>query len=292
MLKKEQYVSFIFLMLIIVTRSTYAQVNDTTHNQNKTFEYDTIFIPADTIRYVDTVFMYYDDTLQKKIKLQAEVFFSPLLFSDKYSSSNLENEVYGQLYEEAHSPGLSYTFGANMSLAYKNILFQTGINYTQFNENFDYKSPTYLSFDTNIYIIPDTLDTYYIVEGADTSWFYITEENEYTQIDTIQNQNHSTAKNTYSYFEFPLVFGYTIDKNSFSIFPKAGFIIGLLQQTKGKTIDLDNYQDISELNDISGTMFTTVPISIYLSLGVQYQLAEKTALLMIQPAARKRCRKQ
>ena len=265
----------ITLFLITISTKVFTQVNDSIN-----YQYDTVFLPADTIRYIDTVYMYYEDTLQKKINLQTEVFFSPFFFSDKYSFQNTDNDGYGQLFINAHSPELSYTFGANLNLVYKNLLFQTGINYTQFNEKFDYKSPIYLSYDTSIYIKTDTLDTYYIVVGNDTTWFYITEENEYSQIDTIQNQNYFTARNSYSYFEFPVVFGYTINKNRFSFLPKAGIIIGVLSQTKGKTINIENYQNTSDLNDLSGSMFTTIPLSIYFSLGIHYRFSEKAALFV------------
>ena len=161
---------------------------------------------------------------------------------------------------------------------FKNILFQAGINSTQFHEEFNYHPPSYLSFDTNIFIITDTLDTYYIVDGTDTSWFYITEENEYTQIDTIQNQNNYTARNSYSYFEFPVIFGYAINKNRFSFLPKAGIIIGVLNITKGKTINNENFQSTADLTDLSGSMFTTIPISMYFSLGIHFNFSEKAAL--------------
>lgn len=277
---------FGLLFLIAINITAYAQISDTLNakplldSTHTIVTYDTIFLSPDTVTYIDTVYQYYDDLVKNTIEFQAEVFFSPLLFSSKYSFSDIENDEYGQLFEKAHSPELSYSFGANFSLAYKKLLFQSGINYTVFNEDFDYNAPAYLSIDTNIYFSIDTLDTYYIVEGTDTSWFYITEEKEYTQIDTSQHQNSFTSRNSYSYIEFPLIFGYTITKNKFSILPKTGLIIGLLQQTKGKTIDPNNYQDIADLNDLSGSMFTTVPLFIYLSLGIQYHLAEKTALFV------------
>ena len=279
MFKTALHTIIISLFLITFSTTAYTQADDTTNYQKITYEYDTVFLPPDTIRYVDTVYMYYEDTLQKKLIWQAEVFFSPFMFFDKYSFQTTEDNGYGQLFENSHSPELSYTYGVNINLVYKNLLFQTGINYTQFQEKFNYHSPTYLSFNTNIFIITDTLDTYYIVEGTDTTWFYITEENEYTQIDTIQNQNHFTDRNSYSYFEFPVVFGYAINKNRFSFLPKAGIIIGVLKQTKGKTINIENFQSTSDLNDLFGSMFTTIPLSMYFSLGIHYSFSKKVALI-------------
>jgi hypothetical protein len=161
---------------------------------------------------------------------------------------------------------------------YKKMLLQSGINYTQFNEGFDYKPPLFFSYDSSTYIKTDTLDSYYIVDGIDTTWFYITEDNEFTEIDTIQNQNYYTAKNSYSYFELPIIFGYSIIKNNFSFLPKAGIIIGILKHTKGKSISFDNSQNILGLNDYP--IFTKLPISMYFSLAVQYRFTEKAALFL------------
>ena len=49
-----------------------------------------------------------------------------------------------------------------------------------------------------------------------------------------------------------------------------------MTQTKGKTINIENYQSISDLNNFS--MFTSVPLSMYFSLGIQYRFTEKVAL--------------
>ncbi len=240
------------------------------------YEYDTIAVPGDTIKHQDTlVITVYDTT---KTEYSVGLYYAPSYFYNRYSASIPENL---KLMEDTYSPEWNYSFGGYFGVKRKNWTLQTGISYSRYKERFNYT--TYdISIDSIDVLIYDTLDSYYVVNGNDTDWVYITDTNYEKQADSVNTPVTNKYLNKYLYFEIPLIIGYEINKEKkLSYTVKAGTIFGIFYKAEGKTFLFDDNNKVYELKDNSP--FVKMNISLFFGLGFNYHISDKISL-MVEPS--------
>lgn len=232
------------------------------------YEYDTVYVVGDTIRQTDTLIIIIPDTT--KTNWSCELYFSTFYPQSIISANDVEFQEYSELLSEAHNSLISYTLGGNVNLIRKSWTLQTGISYTQFREKFTHQTFDYF-YDTNIYIQIDTIESYYRVNGIDTTWIYVTEHNKKETIDSTKNYSNYNNTNKFSYFELPVILGYQFRKNKITYSIRAGAIIGLLIKNEGMTLSA---YDNNEVMDINNSDLVKTNFAFVFGLGINYHIAD------------------
>ena len=99
-----------------------------------------------------------------------------------------------------------------------------------------------------------------------------------TDYDSSSTKTIYSNKNTYSYFEIPLIIGYEFKKSKFTFTPKVGLITGIFINSRGKTISLIDRESIVDIskNDLP---FIKANFTLLLGMGVNYQMNNNMSLL-------------
>jgi len=176
---------------------------------------DTI-IRHDTVIRIDTVYLNKTQKAGRKhppsfedqsIRMQkfrekngwfATLSYEHLLGSPSYSASAADGQSLLLLQKTASKASpLNYSTGIRVGYDYYRFGLASGIHYTRLGETFEY------SFDkqTGGFYKTDTVESYYTINGQDTSWYYITDST-YIPVD-YQRYTYKNP-NAYRYIEFPL----------------------------------------------------------------------------------------
>jgi hypothetical protein len=263
---------------------------DKTLNTNNIPYYENM--DADTLLY---------ENYNLNIKWSVDLYFAPFIFSDVLSSQAKYNDIVN-LKKEAVSQRINYSFGANINCNLNNWELQSGVAYSNLQENFDYVIRTlhidttesyeyeyggYFEYDTLWFVNIDTLiatgDTLW-VPHINSSWIETVDSTLITDIDTIVFQHPNEILNRYSYLEIPLIFGYSINREKFSYILKGGIITGIFLNAKGKTFSLQSDNTVTDLTDELN--FMKLNFTLYFSVGIIYKMSNNLNLL-VEPFYRK-----
>lgn len=273
--------------------------------------YDTVFI-FDTINYSDII----NDSLKTSIvdstsfdtinnrKFQINLEFKLPEFKYKFKfyaggdigfsyfhkitswNENVTSE-YKNLYRKSSKYSFGITSGFNIMTNYQNFEVQTGINYNQYLEKFDFfhqklniDTLKYFSFFQNNFYKVDTifyLDLDELLHGDtvwlpifDTTFTYFRDSTLITEYDSIFNNVEKKSLNLYSYIEIPLIFGYQFNKRKYSITPKAGIIFGINIHRKGYNFGFFNENYF--ISNIKTNNYPKINLSFYGSVNLRYKI--------------------
>ena len=217
-----------------------------------------------------------------------EAYFSPLYTSGLSESINTEMGSYIEDKTKIESPVISFTTGLNVQYQGKNnLLFQTGIAYTELGERIKredieqintYLTPLhpdggYTDIDTILFINIDSLNQgiHYVDTLFDSNWIV-----DNTQIETSDTTkfNGANNRNKYSYLEIPIMVGYSFPGPKFDFQIKAGVITGIWLNTNGFKPDPYNSLDLIDINSDS-PKFKTVNYSLVAGFNLNYHILER-----------------
>lgn len=277
------------------------------------FQYDTVYVYEtvyDTIFVYDTVEIA-DNNDDSIIDLpQKENIFSKISIPEfknqvKYyagselsifntnhffiNSQNIEKELY-QLYKNSSKFYPGFSLGFNLDFLIKTINFQTGIYFTDIFENFDFnlnytKTDTIifydffqnynLEIDTIQYIDLDALlhgDTIW-KQHYDSIYHYFKDSTLTTEYNNTEINLNKNSKNQYRYFEFPLIFGYSLERKNFNFIPKFGFIFGFYNSSSG--FSFDKTTEFEFISIPKTYLFPHLTINSFFSLSIEYKINRK-----------------
>ena len=172
----------------------------------------------------------------------AELYFSPLYNQGIFKSLNSEFNNVVDYRKSLTDPAFSYSVGANLNYYWKNWLFQCGVAYTELTEKIkaqqqfkDVFSFDYYQYFNNGFFVNDTvwfLDMDSLLQNGDSIWLpgiinQTWQDHRDSTLqkgyDTITTNTYSTVKNKYSYFEIPVMVGFELRQNKFTIFGEPYF---------------------------------------------------------------------
>jgi len=244
---------------------------DTSNNQEYEIVYDTLYVPGDTIHNTDTLVVY----IKNKIPLMYSIDFSLSAF---YSFADIgthsENYIeYAYKRQKAQTPLLSYQMGANFNIQKNNHSIGLGLGIIDFREVQNYSDSW--AQKTTTYSKLDTIDTYYVVKGNDTSLQYVTKENQYSKIDSSLKKN--SYKNHYLYFEIPVIYSYKIDFKKISLSLRTGLLLDFLLNVSGKTMSDNNFNEFTSISKTKD--FRNFNISLCLGAAILYPLNNRLHII-------------
>ncbi len=284
----------IYSLLFFCINNLFAQ-RDTTKqsdsliNQNIKYEYDTVYIAGDTVRYTDTVTVFLDTIVPtKKQYLNYAITMNCTPFYSVYQMFSDENDTYIDKIRDIHQSAPGICLQGNLLIGYKNFFLETGIGISSFSENF--KHITHHSqIDTSEYSQIVVIARYITIdENNDTLWHEVSRKEFITQIDTIYSDTIHQTKNHFKYYEVPLGVGFRKAYNRFAYEIKAGITIGNLYKYSHVSIPIKNWDTIYKTDDCFlqkkriNSFFCTISAnylikkSIWLQLGLSYRYGYKS----------------
>jgi hypothetical protein len=201
----------------------------------------------DHLEYNDNIYL--SDSLQhidydyyyfSKYKWSLDLYYSTLYSSPIVENRDAEYNQMSLLKDNAKQPITYYSIGCNANCQYGKWIFQSGLLYSKIGERFDY------SFEK-------------------------------TNVDGTISQISYQSDNKYHYIEIPIIAGYTLPGNMVNYTLKAGIVNSIFITAKGKTISVDDSQQVLDIDN--NLPFARTAFAIQLSIGVTFKLNDRINLL-------------
>ena len=247
----------------------------------------------DVIIY-DTVGVDYkgDDIVIKKNYFEISAFKS--FEKPSFHFAAINSEYVSEIDDFARNtiPQKSWALGLSVAYNYRNIWFESGLQYNYIEETglarvrdrmslevtyFEYESYQTWQTDTLAWILD--LDEYLqgntvFIPFLDSTQILITDSVLHTRYDTIDYVNIINYNNNYRIIGVPLLFGYELSAGKFSFTPKAGLIAGVLIKRDGTLYNIENatVQDAGEL------ILKPFIFDYYASLNIKLKVSNSFAL--------------
>jgi len=246
---------------------------------------DTVYV---TVNTRDTVVIKQTDTVYQKVptpvsgneafrttsnlkkeltpvwKADAGISLSYFFPSASYSAKENYNEKINQ-YEKSYSNNtISGSAGLDIRFSYNKITLASGVAFTVFGQKLDY---SYLKV-TGGFFRKDTLDRFYTLAGADTTWYYILDS---TYIPKDNETFNYRMNNHFRYLEIPLTVQYNYGFRNVLFFAKGGLITGFYTGSDGQQI-LPDENGIMPIKEITPQ---DVVLSYTLGAGVAVPIGSK-----------------
>ncbi len=223
-------------------------------------------------------------------KIFADLIYSPLYTNSLFSSVDIYSEA-RQNNKYALSPLIGFSTGININYYNKKLTYSSGLLFSQIKEQFSYTATKdiidtsyfykYFTYpvsqiDTIWFINIDTLlftgDTIYEA-FLDTNYVYYMDSLYTSKLDSTEINYYDKYVNKYFYLELPLIFGYKINHIRFSIIPEIGLILGIILNSQGKIISLENIERTNDIN--KETQLSPVLFSLYTGVRFDYFLTKR-----------------
>jgi len=235
---------------------------------------DTLLITkTDTLRIVDTVFIIKpsrdkikqikknsNELLTKKVPRKngwaGEFFISPMASTFSLSEENSPLKF------------RNFSIGADLTKIVDKLNISVGIKLNHFADNYNHE---YLIQEGGYYLT-DTLDIYYTIQDADTSWYYVTDSS-WLPIDN--HQYNYNIKNRIGYLDIGLSATYdfySIGKTK--LFAGLGLNSGFLIYRSGTAVR--NKDTEPQGVNFADLEFNNVVLSAQAKIGLKYQITKVT----------------
>lgn len=181
-------------------------------------------------------------------------------------------------YREANEERTANTvFGIKFNYHLKNWVFSTGLNYTTIGEKINYNINETVVDPEGGYFNVDTL--WASIYDQNGNWVPMIIGYDKTWVEEYKNENYTIENiNTYSYFEIPVLIGYSFHKGNFTVRPSMGVSLGLLFSANGKLPTI-NPPEFSELSNESNYLKPVIGNLIF-DLSLEYLLNENYGLFI------------
>lgn len=171
-------------------------------------------------------------------------------------------------YKKAYSnKNISGSLALELMASYNRISAGTGISYASFGERLSYS----MQISTGGYFRKDTLDAYYTLAGADTSWFYVMDST-YIPLDLKQYDYRSSVRR--NYIEIPLFAQYNLPVGQGLLYFRGGLIAGISSKVSGLYI----YTDNDGAGDMKELEMRPIVFSWQLESGMQMPVYPRTSV--------------
>lgn len=268
--KNKTVFNLTLLLFFLITSSPtlYAFHTENCHNPA-----DTIFIPADTIRIIDTVIVFIDEPY---VDWTIDFAISPFYTIGKFQSSQGEyDNIISQINDE-----INYTmggnFGSRIRYSYNNFLFRSGIDVTLFRERVSHK-PTNLLIKQGYYTIRDTVDQYFIISNeTDTNWYYSVINRRYPKLDS--TYFNTPYYNHLLFLEIPVSAGHVFYLSGLSLAFNVEWINSFFIRTNRTMLSLNEELQMIEVDKAKRIM--NINFAVKFSFSARLYLTEKIDLML------------
>ena len=220
-----------------------------------------------------------------------EGYFSPLLTNNITTTNNSEINPYLQKKTSIEKTALSFSTGINLIYHGKhNMLFQTGVAYTELGERIkrndildveNYTTPRYpdggfFNTDTVLFVNIDSLNQgiHYVDTLFETQWVI---DNSLINVSDSTIYKGANIRNKYSYIEIPLMIGYNFPGPGFELQFKTGIITGYWIKTNGFKANPDNEMELVDINSDS-PKFRKMNYSFAAGVNMNYYLNNRISV--------------
>jgi len=212
--------------------------------------------------------------------------------------SNENFETHTEYRKSNESRIITPTYNLNVKYSIDNLSLTTGLTYAKYGEKNNYQIENLL-YDTIPYLhkIKDIIWKYVLVgyyQDPNNSdiWYPIVEAQPkdtiysiWTERDTIiKTNNNYKNKNSYSYFEIPVLFGYSINHKRFNFELSSGVSFGFLTKSKGYIPSATNSEIVENSED--NLPLNKTSLNFLLFGGVSYNFSKRFSIIL-QPYYKK-----
>jgi hypothetical protein len=283
-------------------------VYDTIYLHDTTYIYDTVFEDVndfDTLKQLKTYLKSNPEFLQDLfLESNSNPFYNKKfnsVFSIEYNFSAIysnqiftDDNIYSEYIEKnknALSPLPGFSSGFNFNYYNKNKFISSGLNFTVLKNSFNNLSTEYyvefvdyyqhfqnetIRIDTILFINIDTLlatgDTVYQIY-QDTNHIFTLDSTLIKIPDTTETKFQDKAVNKFIYLEIPLIIGKTYKYQNFTLSPEIGIITGMLLNTSGKLISINDINTSEPIKPKSDVAF--INLSAHFGLKTEYYISPK-----------------
>lgn len=204
-----------------------------------------------------------DEIIIKRDYYELSAYFG--VGKSSYDIVNLNSELQSEYenYSNNITPENSYYAGLNFAYNYKNIHFETGLQYIRHEEaglaeimkkegietySYDYFENSFWQVDTVAWILD--LDEYLsgnlvYIPYTDSSYITQTDSVQVVQVDSVDVLADVNYYNQYHIIGVPVIFGYEFEFGKFSVTPKSGVIAGFMIKRSGEYYNIEQNSVLS-----------------------------------------------
>ena len=188
-----------------------------------------------------------------------------------YATTSTGSADYTSLMQNSVA-GQSFKFSTGILAGYDYHLFgiKAGVGYARLGEKFSHS----FSVESGGFFKTDTVEKYYTLSGADTSWFYITDSTWMPK----DSKNYSYNKvNSYHYIDVPVSVKLRfLRKRTFEIYALGGVNANILVSADALQINPD---DKLAVIDVSENDLRKVLLSWHTGIGATYKINPRSGLV-------------
>lgn len=209
----------------------------------------------------------------KQQKFSANIYAGPAYSMFEISANNTE---YLTARNSNESNNCGWSLGIDFKLHLNNWVITSGLNYSVYNQSRAYsynyneysEKDSYYKYDTTwIWLFEPPNIGIPIIVGVDSTWVDV-----YNSV-TIENSGINKVK----YLEIPLLIGYQVNSNLFTIEFNTGISAGFLLYSNIKAPDFSNINDIVSVSDMNNIMLN------FMANATVYYHINSTTSLFISP---------
>ncbi len=226
--------------------------------------------------------LYYNAETKKRFSLKNHLYLSfqmgPQFMNKELSAMQSENNTYLNKRNQSEETAIGGSLQANLTYYFfNNVFIETGVRYSRFNERLTYSETNVTSQQT----VFDSIVTGFTVgpTGEPVPIYDITSRTVYeTEVSNIEQNN------TYHMVDIPLLIGYQVDLQRWSVYLKSGITPTVFQKQSGYVLG----EGESSRLDFGGNddpYHSGMILNLELAGGVSYQLDE-TIHLLVEPSFR------
>lgn len=221
--------------------------------------------------------LYFNRTMRKRFPMKNHLYasfkFGPELMNKELKTNSSENNAYLNSRNQSEKSLIGGSVQANLTYYFYNRVFiETGFRYSQARERATYSTRDIVGERT----VYDSLLTGFQVgpTGDPIPIYDITSRTEFDE--EIANFNHT---NTYHMIDIPLLLGYQVDIQRWSVYFKSGISATVLRRNSGYLLNEDGNSSI-DLGTNNDPFDSGVVLNLELAGGVSYQLDENISFLL------------
>lgn len=268
-------------------------------NQYKSIFNDSLLKLSGKSKYGKIVMQDSDFLLIKKFKknkrkklnlLSLDILFSPVYSFQTFSSDIIYKEA-SEINNKAVNASMGSNISFNLNFHKENNNFTSGINLTNLRIDFSNISALYdidtipkMQFVQRTEPVIDSvklinIDT--LIATGDTVYYYFIDttyntflDTTYIQVaDTTESFYNERVKNSYIFFEIPLLYSHSFYTPNFNFSPEIGIITSFFVNSKGKIVSLT---DLFQTNNLRNEpKFAFVNLSVYAGIKFNYYITDK-----------------
>ena len=205
-----------------------------------------------------------------KFELSIAAYASPVYTFSQTEAPLIYND-YAKIKTKSETPYLSYNVGVGFRITYKNFFVESGIQYSKYSQK--------VSFDNVIISIRKDsflnirLDTA-VLHIQNLPYKIIRYDSIFTWVyDTSKVYRNIKKYNHFTYFEIPILVGYTFYLHRLNIDIAGGIVFGFLKSFSGCYISPDF--KINEFADVNSTPLNKILYHAMFKAGISYPLSDR-----------------